>query len=79
MTEDHILYSVEGHRAMITLNRPEAKNAFSPEMIRLWRQCLEEARRDDRVRVVVITGRGTRSARAAISGIWSRGNNAPGT
>ncbi|WP_367360005.1 enoyl-CoA hydratase/isomerase family protein [Syntrophus buswellii] len=58
MTEDHILYSVEGHRAMITLNRPEAKNAFSPEMIRLWRQCLEEARRDDRVRVVVITGKG---------------------
>ena len=58
MTEDHILYCVEGHCAMITLNRPEAKNAFSPEMIRLWRKCLEEVGRDDRVRVVVITGKG---------------------
>ena len=44
MSRDHILYALEGNCALITLNRPEAKNAFSPEMIRLWRQCLEEAR-----------------------------------
>ncbi|SEM39287.1 Enoyl-CoA hydratase/carnithine racemase [Syntrophus gentianae] len=58
MSEDHILYAVEGNCALLTLNRPEAKNAFSPEMIRLWRQYLEEAGRDDGVRVVLITGKG---------------------
>lgn len=54
----HILYCVEGHTALLTINRPEAKNAFSPEMIALWRQALEEARRDDRVRVIVVSGNG---------------------
>ncbi|MFH1079958.1 MAG: enoyl-CoA hydratase-related protein [Pseudomonadota bacterium] len=58
MMEDHVLYTVEGGYALITLNRPEAKNAFSPEMIRLWRESLEEAKRDDRVKVVIVTGKG---------------------
>ena len=44
--------------AVFALNRPEAKNAFSPEMISLWRQHLEEARNDSAVRVVVVTGKG---------------------
>ncbi|MEI6153749.1 MAG: enoyl-CoA hydratase, partial [Deltaproteobacteria bacterium] len=38
MNEEHVLYEVTDHIALITLNRPEAKNAFSPEMIRLWRE-----------------------------------------
>lgn len=58
MNEDPVLYAVENHCARITLNRPEVKNAFSPEMIRLWREYLSEAGRDDRVRVVVVTGKG---------------------
>lgn len=58
MSEDPVLYAVERHCALITLNRPEVKNAFSAEMIRLWRGYLEEAGRDDRVRVVVVTGKG---------------------
>ena len=58
MNEPHILYSLEGHTGVLTINRPEAKNAFSPEMIALWREALEEARRDDRVRVIVVTGNG---------------------
>jgi len=58
MMEDHVLYTVEQGYALITLNRPEAKNAFSPEMIRLWREYLEEAKRDDRVKVVIVTGKG---------------------
>jgi enoyl-CoA hydratase/carnithine racemase len=44
MSEPHVLYQLEGHIAIITLNRPEVKNAFSREMITLWRQYLEEAR-----------------------------------
>jgi len=58
MSEPHILYGTEGHIATITLNRPEAKNAFTPEMINLWRQSLEEARADDNVRVIIVTGKG---------------------
>jgi 1,4-dihydroxy-2-naphthoyl-CoA synthase len=58
MSEAHILYLIEGHIAKLILNRPEAKNAFSPEMITLWNQFLEEARADDTVRVIILTGRG---------------------
>ena len=58
MNEPHVLYHVENHIAVITLNRPEAKNAFSPEMITLWRQFLVEARQDDHVYVIVVTGKG---------------------
>jgi enoyl-CoA hydratase/carnithine racemase len=58
MSEPHVLYETRGHVATIVLNRPEAKNAFSPEMITLWREYLEQAKADSDVRVVVITGRG---------------------
>jgi enoyl-CoA hydratase/carnithine racemase len=58
MEEPHVLYRTDEHVALITLNRPEAKNAFSPEMIRLWSEYLERARTDDEVRVVVLTGAG---------------------
>jgi enoyl-CoA hydratase/carnithine racemase len=58
MSEPHVLYRIDGHVAVITLNRPEVKNAFSPEMITLWRQFLEEARADHNVRVVILTGKG---------------------
>jgi enoyl-CoA hydratase/carnithine racemase len=58
MSEPHVLYRTEGHVAIITLNRPEAKNAFSPEMIDLWRQFLEEAKQNEQVRVIIVTGKG---------------------
>ncbi len=58
MDERHVLYRTEGHIGIITLNRPEVKNAFSPEMITLWRQFLGEARTDRNIRVVVVTGNG---------------------
>ena len=62
MEDPHVLYRVEGHIAIITLNRPEFKNAFSPEMIILWRQFLEEARTDRNVRVIILTGTAIASA-----------------
>lgn len=58
MTEPHALYQVEGNIGIITLNRPEVKNAFSPDMISLWRRFLEEAGRDEHVRVIILTGKG---------------------
>ena len=58
MIDPHLKYAVEGTTALITLNRPEVKNAFSLEMLTLWRQALEEARDNDRVRAVILTGQG---------------------
>ena len=59
MTSPHVLYSKDGPIATITLNRPQVKNAFSTEMIRKWNQYLKEARSDNDVRVVVVTGKGS--------------------
>lgn len=58
MSEPHVLYRVNGHIGVITLNRPDAKNAFSSEMITLWRQFVEEAKADHHVRVIIVTGKG---------------------
>lgn len=58
MEKSHALYKTEGHIAIITLNRPEARNAFSPEMIRLWNRFLADARADNDIRVIIVTGKG---------------------
>ena len=53
-----ILYAVEGAIGTITLNRPEARNAYSAELIGGLVGSLAAAERDDDVRVVIITGAG---------------------
>jgi len=58
MEEEHLLYDCQNKIAVITLNRPEEKNAFSHEMISRWDECLKEAKKDDSVQVVVVTGMG---------------------
>jgi len=58
MNEKHVLYSRNDSIALITLNRPDAKNAFSTEMISLWEASLREAKQDDSVRVIILTGNG---------------------
>ncbi|MAF38963.1 MAG: enoyl-CoA hydratase [Chloroflexi bacterium] len=59
MTEyQDLLYTKEGNIAIITLNRPEVLNAFSMDMLRSWLAALQDAKDDDDVRVVVVTGAG---------------------
>ncbi|MBL0385975.1 enoyl-CoA hydratase/isomerase family protein [Tumebacillus sp. ITR2] len=53
-----LLFEVKDHIATITLNRPEALNAFSVPMIQAWVSALEECRDNDDIRVVVVTGAG---------------------
>jgi 2-(1,2-epoxy-1,2-dihydrophenyl)acetyl-CoA isomerase len=53
-----LLYDVRDGIATITLNRPERRNAFTLEMIDLWVAALRDARANDAVRVVVVTGAG---------------------
>ncbi|HLE82153.1 MAG TPA: enoyl-CoA hydratase-related protein [Dehalococcoidia bacterium] len=53
-----ILYTKKDGIATITLNRPHVLNAFSSTMLNEWVAALEEAKYDDEVRVVVVTGTG---------------------
>jgi enoyl-CoA hydratase len=58
MNPEHCLLEREGHMLIVTLNRPEAKNALSGGMLagmyRGWRM-LDE---DPELRVAILTGRG---------------------
>jgi enoyl-CoA hydratase/carnithine racemase len=57
--DDLVLYSVdEDGVAVLTLNRPERRNAWSIEMERRFYELLDAAAKDPEVRVVVITGAG---------------------
>lgn len=47
-----------GNVAVITLNRPEARNAVNPEIASAMVAALDELEADDDVRVVVVTGTG---------------------
>ncbi|WP_342643727.1 enoyl-CoA hydratase/isomerase family protein [Rhodoligotrophos ferricapiens] len=55
---DNLKFSVTDGIGLITLARPERMNAFTFEMIDAWREALEESRRSDAVKVVVVTGEG---------------------
>ncbi|RQO63269.1 2-(1,2-epoxy-1,2-dihydrophenyl)acetyl-CoA isomerase [Paucibacter sp. KBW04] len=58
MQETHILSSQEGAVLTLTLNRPQALNAFTSSMLSELRQALDAAAGDAAVRCVVITGAG---------------------
>lgn len=58
MENPHVTYEVEGHIATLTLNRPEAMNALSTEMSDGIAEGIDEAGRDQAVRVLVVTGTG---------------------
>src|SRR6185437_6107714 len=53
-----LLVERDGAVATLTLNRPDALNAFSRELRVTFRDAVNEVARDDSVRAVVITGAG---------------------
>jgi len=53
-----IVYEKAGHRATVTLNRPEVLNAFDFQMLRELARAFEDSSWDDEIRVVVVTGAG---------------------
>jgi enoyl-CoA hydratase len=53
---DVVLYEVSERIATITLNRPEARNALSSEVLRLLPELMKRADADPEVDVVIITG-----------------------
>ena len=55
----HLLYAQRDAVATVTINRPDARNSLSHEVVVELRATLQQARRDPQVRVIVITGAGS--------------------
>jgi enoyl-CoA hydratase len=54
----HLLVERDGHVAVVTMNRPEARNAFGPEMLVRMADAWTELDGDPAVRVIILTGAG---------------------
>ena len=56
--QPHTLIEQREHVLIVTLNRPEARNALSPAMMALLRQAWDQVDTDQGIRVCVLTGAG---------------------
>ncbi|MCW5878900.1 MAG: enoyl-CoA hydratase/isomerase family protein [Anaerolineales bacterium] len=56
MSQPLILVEIDSSVALVTLNRPDALNALSPEMLGSLAETLENLDRDESVRVMVLSG-----------------------
>lgn len=54
-------YEVSNGVAIVTLNRPEARNAMSPEVLCRLYDAWQEVENDDAVRVAILTGSGDKA------------------
>ena len=52
-------FELDGHIAVVTLNRPEARNAINPEVGVRLAEAWQQVKDNDQVRVAVLTGRGS--------------------
>ena len=57
----NILYEVKDGILYLTLNRPEVRNALSPEMWKDIQTAVEAAGNDDSVQVIIISGAGDKA------------------
>ncbi|GAE46911.1 3-hydroxybutyryl-CoA dehydratase [Mesobacillus boroniphilus JCM 21738] len=58
---ENIDLQLEGHTAIITLNRPDALNAFNYETLGELQQAVEKLRSNREARVVIFTGAGEKA------------------
>ena len=58
MPHETLIVERDGPVLKVTMNRPEARNALSPTMVRELTQAFEQARDDAGIRVVVLRGAG---------------------
>ncbi len=60
-TAEELLFEVSGAIARVTINRPEARNAFTFEMYEKLAEACEAVGMDNSVKVLVITGAGEKA------------------
>lgn len=60
-TFEHILVEIDDSTAIVTLNRPSVLNALNAALLAELSQALDEMERREDVRVVIITGAGTKA------------------
>lgn len=58
---DPVIYQVSGHVAWLTINRPAAMNAMDSHAHLALSKALDSIQNDDNIRVVVLTGAGSRA------------------
>lgn len=56
--QPHCLVEQVGHTLVVTMNRPEKRNALSGEMLALMEEAWDRVNSDDSIRVVILTGSG---------------------
>ena len=56
--DNMIKYKSENSVGILTLNRPEKRNALHPELVKQMKEKLKEIEKDERVKVLIITGEG---------------------
>ncbi|MGB8474304.1 MAG: enoyl-CoA hydratase-related protein [Candidatus Acidiferrum sp.] len=61
MSYENILYEKRDGMAFVTFNRPKALNALNRKTVEELREALLDAREDDAVRVLILTGAGEKS------------------
>jgi enoyl-CoA hydratase/carnithine racemase len=59
MSEPAVLYAVRERVAEITLNRPDNRNAMTPELLAAFVEAVAHVRADPELRCLIVTGRGT--------------------
>ena len=58
MGERAVLYEAADQVGLVTLNRPDERNAMTPELLDAFSTAMDEALGDDTIRCLVITGSG---------------------
>ena len=66
MSDNHVLYEKKDAVAVITLNRPDVRNALTLAMLYEIERLFKEAEADGEVRVIVFTGAGDRAFSAGL-------------
>src|SRR2546429_7467671 len=69
----HLLYGRRDTVATITINRPDNRNALDTDTVKELRQAFDQAKHEEPVRVIVLTGAGkVFCAGADLQGLRSR-------
>lgn len=72
----HCLVEQRGHVLVVTMNRPEARNALSSEMMRIMVEAWDRVDEDPEIRVAILTGAG--GAFCAGMDLKAMNQNSPG-